>query len=145
MTQDADITAFAEALQRITRYVRSRTFEDQNRLVTRVQWVLLRTIFRHPGLTVGQLAQRIDVRQATMSQMLDRLEKSSYVERRPSEHDARIKSVFLTKEGNSLIERLEGEWRDSLEAPFARFSPAERRNLVGLMQRLAEATQGEKG
>ena len=135
---------FTESLQTINRFVRSRTFDRQSRAVTRVQWTLLRMISRTPGQTVGQLAEKLDVRQATMSQMLDRLEKVRFVERLATAQDARVKAVFLTEMGQAQILATEAQWRESLEIPFLQLSPEERSSLVELIRRLA-GNISEKG
>ncbi len=137
---------FTESLQTINRFVRSRTFDRQERTVTRVQWTLLRMISRTPGQTVGQLAVRLDVRQATMSQMLDRLEKVRFIERLATPQDARVKAVFLTETGQAQIQATEAQWRESLEAPFLQLTPEERNTLVSLIHHLAEniSTKGQE-
>jgi len=139
MDQRDQLDQLATALQNVNRYLRYSTFGHEDSAITRVQWVLLRTLYRHPGLPIGQLADRLGVRQSTVSQMLDKLEASGYAARRPHPRDTRVKTVELTTAGHDLIRRTEALWTEALVGPFEQFSPGERLMLVELMQRLSDA------
>lgn len=128
---------FVDHMQRIQRYLRSEAFHRNKVELTRVQWMLLRHLRCRSGRTIGQLAEHLDVRASTMSQMIDRLEKMRYVVRESSAEDARVKLVKLTPEGAELIAGMEAAWLESLEEPFAHFDEEEKRQLVSLMEKLS--------
>ena len=131
------LEVFTTDLQKINRYFRCKTFNNEERTITRVQWLLLRYLYRKPDRTIGQLAAHLDVRQSTMSQMLDRLEKGELITRRTDLQDARIKLVELTPTGISFILQTESTWMEALAEPFAQFSAEEKQALVGLMGKLS--------
>ncbi len=54
------------------------------------------------GTTVSELADRARVRKQTMTQAVEQLERTGYVERRPNPDDGRSKLVFLTERGASV-------------------------------------------
>ncbi|MDB5055492.1 MAG: hypothetical protein JWM44_3542 [Bacilli bacterium] len=137
MDNKEQLEKFTTYLQTVNRYLRCTTFDKEERIITRVQWMLLRHMYRKPGRTIGQLAAHLDVRQSTMSQMLDRLEKVSLVVRRTDNQDARIKTVELTKEGLAFIHETEETWMEALSEPFEHFSEEERNTLIGLMEKLS--------
>jgi DNA-binding MarR family transcriptional regulator len=69
------------------------------------------------GITVSELAELARVRKQTMAQAVDQLERTGYVERRPSLRDRRSRLVCLTERGRSVppvthaaAERVEQRW-----------------------------------
>jgi DNA-binding MarR family transcriptional regulator len=138
MVDKAQLEIFTTHLQKVNRYLRCKTFDNEERSITRVQWLLLRYLYRKPDRTIGQLAAHLDVRQSTMSQMLDRLEKVDLIVRRTDSQDARIKLVELTTAGISFIHQTEETWMEALAEPFANFTAQERHSLVNLMEKLSQ-------
>ncbi|MCI3922992.1 MarR family transcriptional regulator [Paenibacillus sp. TRM 82003] len=135
---EAGIEQFVAYLQSINRHLRS-TALDPNRLpVTRVQWLLLRKLHRKNGRTIGQLAEQLDVRASTMSQMLDRLEKAGLVTRETGESDARVKLIRLTAEGADVIAKAEKDWAEGLAEPFRALNEEEQETLLRLMKKLSD-------
>ncbi|MCL6625267.1 MAG: MarR family transcriptional regulator [Alicyclobacillus shizuokensis] len=98
-------------------------------------------MYRHPGCTVGELAERLDVRPSTMSQMLDRLEKVGYVQRELAPEDSRVKRVHLTELGQQVVRQVESIWLTRLSRPFARLTASEQEQLVELMEKLAQSVR----
>ncbi|WP_035155001.1 MarR family winged helix-turn-helix transcriptional regulator [Cohnella thermotolerans] len=135
-TADERLLRLTHLLVAINRRLRRKSFAFEQGIVTRVQWQLLRQIGQQPDPTVGQLAKRMGVRQSTMTQMLDRLEKAQLIERRPWPRDPRVRTVTITAEGHSLIRQTEAMWTRELAEPFERLSPAERLMLVELLGKL---------
>jgi DNA-binding MarR family transcriptional regulator len=128
--------SFVMNIQSINRYLRSMAYNQPDNPVTRVQWMLLRHLQRNGSCTIGELAQHLDVRSSTMSQMVDRLEKNGIVYRASIQKDARIKTVCLSDKGRKIIQEREMLWIDSLAEPFQNFSPAEKETLLHLMDKL---------
>lgn len=59
-----------------------------------------------PGMTPRQLAQRLDVTSATVTGLLDRLERDDLIERRPHQTDRRTHTLHVTVKGENLISTL---------------------------------------
>lgn len=132
----------SSSLQMINRFLRLSAFTEEKIPITSVQWFVLKYLSRNPNQTIGQLAKHLSVRQSTMSQMLDRLEKLDLVVRRPDTRDARVKTVELAPGGIRLINQTEQFWRDLLKEPFEQFNSEEKTVLVGLLDRLAKSLTG---
>ncbi|MCS7461085.1 MarR family transcriptional regulator [Paenibacillus doosanensis] len=136
MKNNEALEQFLTHMQTINRHMRSKVFDQQPDALTRVQWLLLRHLHRNGTRTIGQLAVHLDVRPSTMSQMIDRLEKSRLVYRECSQPDARVKNVGLTDEGKDLIRRTEALWMEALNDSFNLFTEREQADLIGYMERL---------
>jgi DNA-binding MarR family transcriptional regulator len=79
------------------------------------QEMLLLRLWPGDGLTQSELAGELCISPATMTKMLDRMAKTGLVERRTDIEDQRVSRVYLTAEGRSLREPVEGIWHE-LEA-----------------------------
>lgn len=66
--------------------------------LTRSQWWVLTFLYRREGVTQSELAEDLDIEKATLGRLLDRLEVSGWVERRPDASDRRVKRLYLTPE-----------------------------------------------
>lgn len=141
--QQTQADAFLTALHAINRHIRrgqsSATSHSGDEMppITRTQWLILRTLNRGGGSSIGALAERLEVRPSTMSQMIDRLELAELVYRAPAEHDARTRIVRLTDAGEDIFRRMRDSRVGLLVSPFEQLTPAERTTLVDLMTRLA--------
>lgn len=137
--------SFVMNIQSINRYLRNIGSDQAEHAVTRVQWMLLRHLQRNGGCTIGELAEQLDVRSSTMSQMIDRLEKNGMVNRTSIEKDARIKIVVLSDKGREIILEREKLWVDSLAQPFESFSIEEKEILLNLMEKLVRHIPKKRG
>lgn len=69
------------------------------------------TIDQSGEATAGDLAKAAELSPASVSAMLDHLERDGIVERRRAEHDRRVVVVRLTDSGRSLLDRKRALWR----------------------------------
>jgi DNA-binding MarR family transcriptional regulator len=90
----------------------------------------------HPGrpLAMSELAGILGCDNSNVTGIVDRLEYRGLVERRPAEHDRRVKLLALTSAGQELRDDL----GDRLHAPpeqLARLSVADQRALRDILAR----------
>lgn len=101
-------------VSRLRRNLFDRAFKPLG--ITRSQWWVVAFLSRRDGMPQRQLADELDVGKVALGGLVDRLEAAGLVERRADADDRRVKRVFLTPEGKSLVSRLrdsstEGERR----------------------------------
>jgi DNA-binding MarR family transcriptional regulator len=63
---------------------------------------LLMHLHAAEGLTHGELAGRLNVTPATMTKMIQRMERAGFVQRRADENDQRVSRVYLTDAGRAV-------------------------------------------
>jgi MarR family transcriptional regulator, transcriptional regulator for hemolysin len=82
--------------------------------ITRAQWWALANLSRQEteGMIQSDLARLLDVGKVTIGGLIDRLEASGLVERRPDPVDRRIKRIFITNGGYEVIEQMKTVGRD---------------------------------
>jgi DNA-binding MarR family transcriptional regulator len=71
--------------------------------ITRSQWWVLAFLSRRDGMTQTALAADLDLTKVAIGGLLDRMEGSGFVERRPDQRDGRIKRVYLTNAGARFL------------------------------------------
>lgn len=74
--------------------------------ITRAQWWVLAHLSRHDGMMQTQLADVLEVGKASLGTVVDQLENSGWVERRPDPLDKRVKRVYLTRAAQPLIKMM---------------------------------------
>jgi len=77
---------------------------------------LLHLLWNHEGLTQTELANEMRVQPATVSKMVQRMERSGFVERRRDPNDERVSRVYLTDRGRAVKGQVEAWFRDAENA-----------------------------
>jgi MarR family transcriptional regulator, organic hydroperoxide resistance regulator len=73
--------------------------------VTGPQLWALKAIYREGPLSMGELSGKMYLHVSTVSGIVDRLEKKSFVERERDRADRRVVTIRLTREGKRLAQR----------------------------------------
>ena len=106
--------------------------------ITRAQWLVLTRLHRHPGASLSELAEMMEVEKATAGRMIDRLVANGWVERRTPPGDRRVKRVYLTPEAERVHKRIWRVAEGTVEAALADLSGRESKQLMNLLQRIKQ-------
>ena len=109
--------------------------------ITVSQWGVLRALHRAAGegldgLRLTDLGARLIIRPASVTGVIDRLQRLGLVARTASDSDLRVKYVRLTPSGLSLVERVLEDHRDRIGALLDGLTPKEQEHLHRLLVRL---------
>ncbi|GAA3985963.1 hypothetical protein GCM10023085_80090 [Actinomadura viridis] len=100
---------------------------------------LLRALLLEDGLRAGELAKRLLIAPATVTSVVDTLERNGHVERRRDPADRRAVVVHLTDSGRRLIraegQTVSGDLCDVFDVVDEADEPAVRRFLLSLLER----------
>lgn len=120
--------------------------------VTPAQYGLLEVLWERDEQSGAELSERLQLDSATMTGLLDRLERAELVVRRPDGTDRRINRVGLTAQGQALRVPLGHAMDEVNAAVVAQLGPAEAERLRAILSVLGQvavrtgaAKQGEKG
>jgi len=108
------LAAFRYALRQFIRFSEEAAVAEG---LSPQQHQALLAIKGFPGrdaVTIGELAERLQIRHHSAGGLVDRLEAEGYVERKPSEEDARKVFVALTARGLRALEHLSAAHRQEL-------------------------------
>jgi DNA-binding MarR family transcriptional regulator len=101
---------------------------------------VLRALWEQEGLTHTALAERLHVTPATITKMLQRMEKAGFVVRKPDAGDQRISRVYLTEAGRAIRSQVQAVWQTMEQETFAGFTQEEcillRRFLLQMRENL---------
>jgi DNA-binding MarR family transcriptional regulator len=108
---------------------------------------VLFALWDQEGLTQTELCECVKISPATLTKMLQRMEKSGFIQRRPDAQDQRVTRVFLTETGRAIQNQVEDVWKTMQRDAFGNFTEEEliqmRKFLIQVRDNLLTAT-GEK-
>ncbi len=125
---------FGFMLNDISRLMRTR-FDSQARKLglNRSQWRVLVYLARSEGINQSGLAETIEVDRMTIGRMLDRLEASGWIERRPDVTDRRVHRLYLTRKARPLLDKMIVVANEVQEEALAGLNGDDRERLHGLL------------
>lgn len=92
------------------------------------------------GLTPSECAERSGVTRATITGLLDGLEKDDLVERQHRKDDRRMLSVHLTQKGRALLTQMLPDHFCRTTGLMAHLTKSEKKTLIELLQKLQAGT-----
>lgn len=124
-------------LDQVSRLMR-RDFDQRARAigVTRPQWQVIALLSHHPGINQCALAELLEVEPITVGRMIDRLQESRMVERRPDPADRRAWRLHLTTKGEDLIEDLRPLVRRTIEHALEGLSAEQILHVTAALERI---------
>jgi DNA-binding MarR family transcriptional regulator len=96
---------------------------------------MLLLVQANPGVPQGRLAQAVGLDRSTMVGVIDALEARGLIERRRGE-DRRTNGLWLTETGRKSVARLKRRIELHERRVAARLEPAERAQLIALLEKL---------
>ena len=102
---------------------------------------VLFALWDQEGLTQTELCERLKITPATVTRMLQRMEKSGFIQRSPDVEDQRVTRVFLTEAGRAIQSQVEEVWITMQKGAFSDFSPAELGTMRQLLIRVRDNLQ----
>ncbi len=91
---------------------------------------------RNEGMKQADLARNAHVRPSSVSEVLERLEKSGLIERRRDQKDRRVLRVYLTDEGRAQNESDSARWYRFVGHLMEPLSEAEKESYLQILQKL---------
>ena len=86
-------------------------------------------LHRQPGLRVSELAQRLSLRQSTVSNLVERLVQIKLIARKRNDPDRRVVRLYLTRAGNRAVTSSPRLARGRLPDALERLSISDLRRL----------------
>jgi DNA-binding MarR family transcriptional regulator len=106
--------------------------------LTAPQILLLQTLRDKGQITIGELAQEVSLSQATVTTILDRLEKRHLVYRQRSETDKRKVHAFLTEEALEILKNAPIPLQEQFTRQFSDLQEWEQTMIISALKRVAQ-------
>ena len=135
MQKDAELLV---ALRKVIRAIDLRSKQLSKDVgITGPQLLLMQTISNEPGIMVRQIADNINLSPATVTSILDRLETKQFVQRIRSTEDKRRVGVFLTEQGQVILDDAPLPLQEHFINRFSQLKEWEQSQMVATMQHIA--------
>lgn len=104
--------------------------------VTPAQYGLLEVLWERDDQSGAELGARLQLDSATITGLVDRLERATLVARRPDPHDRRVNRIMLTDQGRALRAPLSRAMDEVEAAVLERFGDEDRTRLRAMLSEL---------
>lgn len=104
--------------------------------IYRGQPTLLEALAAEDGRTHSELAALMHVAPATVTKMVQRMEKAGHVKRCDDPEDLRISRVYITEAGRAIHAQLKATFETIDAETFEGFTPEERAELERLLMKI---------
>lgn len=111
--------------------------------VTAPQILIMQAISNTEGVTLGEVASAVSLSQATVSSILERLEKRGLISRERSTVDKRRVHAYLTEEGAAVLSAAPLPLQDQFARQFAELQEWEQTMIISSLQRVAHMMDAE--
>ena len=101
-----------------------------------VDFSVMSTIGHNPGVTSRQLCAALNLLPPNLVGLIQSLEARGLIERKPHPHDGRAVGLHATPKGQALMVQAEQTATELETEKTARLTPAERKTLVALLQKI---------
>lgn len=120
-----------------------RTLASESGLTTS-QLLVLQVLKTRGEISNGDLAKAVDLKQATISILVDKLQARGLAERRRSEADRRSVWIRITDAGSAVLQGAPGLLQDSFRSRFRCLAEWEQASLVAALLRIVSLLDAEQ-
>lgn len=106
--------------------------------LTAPQILLMQTIRDKGQVTIGELANKVSLSQATVTSILDRLEKREMVYRERSKEDKRKVHAYLTDQASDILKEAPIPLQEHFARQFGDLLEWEQTMIISSLQRVAQ-------
>ncbi|WP_195263414.1 MarR family winged helix-turn-helix transcriptional regulator [Clostridium sp. 1001275B_160808_H3] len=135
---DKNSSELYDAMQKLNRYMhrsRHKAMKSKDG-IHHGKMMLLALISENDGIIQRDLAEMIDMRPSSMTEMLSSLEKNSLIKREQDEKDRRIMHVYLTEAGKSSLEEVENINDNLSNSIFNCLTVEEKEKMLGIINKV---------
>ncbi|WP_349676722.1 MULTISPECIES: MarR family transcriptional regulator [unclassified Thalassolituus] len=138
---DDDMNRYEEVLVALRRIIRATDLHSRQLSkisgLTAPQLLILQLLRQQEELTVGEVAQKVSLSQATVTTIIDRLEKRGLVRRERGSSDKRKVFVYLTPAANDILVDAPKPLQDSFIQQFQDLHDWEQTMILSSLERVA--------
>src|SRR6516164_4643001 len=139
ITMDAVYTAPGYLFRRMQQIAVALFVEECRAFaLTPVQYAALVAIHTHPGIDATRLSAVIAFDRSTLGNVIERLEAKGLIERKPAAQDKRVKLLYLTRQGATMLRDIMPAVDRAQARMLQPLRPADRKTLMALLSQLVD-------
>ena len=144
-----ELSSTAEMVLRNLRKITRSIDIHSNRLkqshgMTGPQVYIMQEIAKSGSIQIGSLAQKVSLSHATVTGILNRLEKQALIARARDHHDKRRILVSLTGKGEEILRNSPPLLQEQFLSAFEKLAEWEQLQILSSLQRVANLMDAEK-
>ncbi len=132
---------FLGVFQQMVQFTEEEAPDDVVAQLSVNQLRTLNLIYRHPGISQKELAEQLDVTQASISIWIKQMQDANLVHKHPYEEDARVMCLYLGPVGQKLVETFERNQTDAIAKLLVGLPLNEQEFVVEALERALEQHQ----
>lgn len=142
---DSNVVSIEKYLRRIDWIIRKKGREILNDInITDPQFVALQHLVNNKQLTIGELSQKMSLACSTITDLIDRMEKSELVSREKDEQDKRVVRLVVQPKGHEIVQQVLEKRRRYLSEKLSGLSDNDKDVLLKNLKYLYDAMTEEK-
>jgi DNA-binding MarR family transcriptional regulator len=139
ITMDAVYTAPGYLFRRMQQIAVALFVEECRAFdLTPVQYAALVAIHTHPGIDATRLSAVIAFDRSTLGNVIERLQAKKLIERKPSGGDKRVKLLYLTRAGATVLRDIKPSVDRAQARMLQPLKAADRKTLLALLTQLVD-------
>lgn len=139
------IDEFFTTTHEIKRLMEKKSDIDfKTKVVTRLQFLALKSICNIPNCTVGQLAEVLMLSSGSVAQLIERLEDKKWINKKCDKNDKRIFHIFLTKAGENELTNIKKSFMLKMNSMLSLISEKDLKEIIRIQKQLLEKLKTDK-
>ena len=112
--------------------------------LTGPQLLIIKELYKNSDLTLKQVAVKVSLSQATVTSIIDRLEKMQFVMRIRNSQDKRKVNIQLADKAVEILSKNPGLLQEQFSEEFEKLEDWEKNYLMSALQRIASMMNADK-
>lgn len=112
--------------------------------LTSPQLLIMLEIDKSSGINSSQVAKKVNLSAATVTNILDRLENKSLIARVRDTQDKRRVALYLTEDGKAILLNAPQALQEHFIENFANLAPWEQSQLLSSMERISQMMDADE-
>ena len=104
--------------------------------ITQTQIFTITILFEQAPCRLSELSKKMNISAPTVTGIIDRLERLSYVQRIPDQNDRRAINVRLTKKGVKIAKKLRFTLKEKWQDLLSKLPPDDRENYLKILRKI---------
>ncbi len=139
-----DVENIEKYLRRVDYIIRKKGREILSDYdITVPQFTALQILIHNETMTIGELSRRMALASSTITDLVDRMEKTDLVVRKRDDKDKRVVKVEVLAKGHDILEKVLIERREFLSLKLIDFGKEDKYNLNMSLKNLYQAMNDE--
>jgi DNA-binding MarR family transcriptional regulator len=113
-------------------------FQENGVNITTEQWAVLKCLWQEEGITQSEIAEKVNKDKASITRILDIMQRNNLIKRCDDVLDRRLYRIFLTAEGKGLESKLRPVARATDQRISQNLNEDELQELQRLLLKLAD-------